>query len=58
MTEHCDNCGELCCGKLQIILRKGSEPKYFCNNCFGLFLPLKNSEIKKILKRNKYGVTC
>ncbi len=58
MTEHCSNCGEICCGKLQIPLRKGCDPKPFCNNCFALFLPMTDKEIKKILRRNKYGVTC
>ncbi len=57
MTEHCSNCGELCCGKMKIEVRKGSY-KSFCSNCFALFLPLKIKEIRKILKQNKYGVTC
>jgi len=57
MVEHCENCGELCCGKLRIEARKGIY-YIFCNNCFARFRWIKNKEIRKILKQNKYGVTC
>ena len=59
MTEHCANCGELCCGKLDfnIEVRKGSV-RPFCTNCFNQFRYINVKEIRKILKLNKYGVTC
>jgi len=56
MTEQCKNCGELCCGKLKMEIRKGIY-YHFCTNCFRLFQYLPNKEIAKILKKNKYGVT-
>ena len=56
MTEHCKNCGELCCGKLKMEIRKGTYYN-FCSNCFSLFRYLSNKEIAKILRKNKYGVT-
>lgn len=57
MIENCTKCGELCCGKLKIQIRKGSY-KSFCSNCFNLlrFIPMK--DIRKIVKQNKHGVTC
>lgn len=57
MTEHCKNCGELCCGKLMMEIRKKIY-YHFCSSCFGLFQYLPNKEVAKILRRNKYGVTC
>lgn len=56
MTEHCKNCGEHCCGKLVIEVRKGTY-HYFCTNCFNYFRLMDIKEIKKIIKINKYGVT-
>jgi len=57
MTEHCKNCGELCSGKLRMEIRKRIY-YYFCPSCFRLFQYLPNKEIAKILRKNKYGVTC
>lgn len=56
MTEHCKNCGELCCGKLRMEIRKGIYYN-FCSNCFSLFRYLQNKEIAKILRKNRYGIT-
>ncbi len=57
MTEHCKNCGELCCGKLMMEIRKKIYYS-FCSSCFALFQYLPNKEIAKILRKNKFGVTC
>lgn len=55
MTEHCKNCGELCCGKLNIEIRKGIY-YHFCPSCWSRFQYLSNKEVAKILRKNKYGV--
>jgi len=57
MTEHCKNCGELCCGKMNIEVRKGIY-YHFCQNCWSRLRWLPNKEIAKILRENKRGVTC
>jgi len=57
MTEFCSNCGAMCCGKLQILIRKGDERKPFCNTCFCYFSVMIDKEIRKILKQNKNAVT-
>jgi hypothetical protein len=57
MTEYCSNCGALCCGKLKIEVRKGSEYKPFCSACFNYFRLMNIKEVRKILKQNKYSVT-
>ena len=56
MTDHCSNCGELCCGKNIIEARKGTY-YVFCAECFGRFQHLPNKEIRKILKLNKIAIT-
>ncbi len=56
MTEHCSNCGELCCGKLKIEARKGTYYP-FCTSCFNKFQYLPNKEIRRILKLNKDAIT-
>lgn len=56
MSEHCSNCGNLCCGKLQIEIRKNCY-YFFCRGCFNLFMPLKNSLLQTIFRNNDNFVT-
>lgn len=56
MTEFCDNCKQLCCGKQRRNV-PGDCIYIFCHNCMNLLRYIKPSELKNILKKGDTIIT-